>query len=98
MGGTTTDDGAAFDFDGERLGWRLFSGHGLLGIHNPSPHLRGGKGALKRLCGGARRSGWDGLMAQARLFAPEAETWLAELAEQRREPMVTALRALASEL
>lgn len=98
MGGVKDDYGAAFDFDGSRKGWRLFHGHGLLGVHNPSPYLNGGKRALKRLCGGARRSGWEGLMAQARLFAPEAETWLAELAEQRREPMVTALRALASEL
>lgn len=98
MGGTTTDDGAAFDFDGERIGWRLFSGHGLAGIHCPSPYLHGGKAALKKLCKAARRRGWPGLVELAQLLEPQVAGWLNELDEQRREPMVTALRALASEL
>ena len=98
MGGTSTDHGAAFDFDGQRTGWRLFLGNGALGLHNPSPYLHGGKRNLRRLCGGARRKGWAGLMAQADQVESEVAGWLRGLDDADRAPLAAALAALSREL
>jgi hypothetical protein len=96
MGGTNGDYGAGFDADGMRKGWRLYTGHGVMGRHNPGPYLKN-RASLKALCRAAR-NGKLAMMFLARKHEPETAAWLEKLEVYELDAMVDVLSAMLGEL